>query len=207
MKNSSSGGKKTMSKRITLILTALLVLSGISANTALAIGTDYGQYTYIGEAKSSKFISTLYAEPIDDDYYKMPAFISQDECVSAYYVSGEFCFVRSANGYNRGYVKRSDLVYIGWNIGGIDQDVVVVKGGNLKTYPYQDSCNAGKVKKGDMIHVVRLLVNKYNNVWAVTSEGTYIYAGYKLKDGADMYNCDWNDLEESGNRYLGLYLN
>ena len=60
----------------------------------------------------------------------------------------------------------------------------IVKECNQKDAPYADAGNIGKFSVGDVIHVVEILKNQYGNMWLKTSDGKYLYGGYKLKDGS-----------------------
>ena len=74
----------------------------------------------------------------------------------------------------------------------------VIKGCDLKEEPYAAAKSKGAVEVGDMVDVIAIVKNKYDNMWVKTSDGRYIYAGYTLKNGSYV---------EEGNMHLQLASN
>ena len=74
----------------------------------------------------------------------------------------------------------------------------VIKGCDLKEEPYAAAKSKGAVEVGDMVDVVAIVKNKYDNMWVKTSDGYYIYAGYTLENGSYV---------EEGNMHLQLASN
>ena len=70
--------------------------------------------------------------------------------------------------------SESSSDYTNTHLVSLSSTFTMTKAGNTKTEPYSDAENSGLyVKVGDKVSVTELVTNKYGNIWAKLSDGSY----------------------------------